>query len=348
MDDEEVVVIPVVVDPLVLEESAIVSDTDAALHSSEDEGGSGVTSYSWLSSHDVLNNRVITRARTPVDTSTTSAQDHDDDDDDGNDSVNEDEMKESAAAGSDDFYCSNLDDEDEAYVYKHLRSGREETLHVRRMRQQQQNEEQQGDNSSKMNLKSSGKTSSSKEATTQTNNPSQPSTNNLLQQARLLKPRTSDAILSCPRCFNVVCMDCQQHERYANQYRAMFVMNIGVDWTKKMMYDDVVGGLKARSSNITSDGADDAGGGSGGGRSLEGRMEEEGDEEEDEDESMPDRIPHDDIVQSRHATNTNAVLESSAKKEVYYAVHCSYCTLELAALDMDDEIYYFFGCIASS
>ena len=30
----------------------------------------------------------------------------------------------------------------------------------------------------------------------------------------------------------------------------MFVMNIGVDWTKKMMYDDAIGGLKAFNSNI--------------------------------------------------------------------------------------------------
>jgi hypothetical protein len=39
----------------------------------------------------------------------------------------------------------------------------------------------------------------------------------------------SDAILSCPLCFSTVCVDCQQHERYGNQFRAMFVLNCRVN-----------------------------------------------------------------------------------------------------------------------
>ena len=330
--------IPVVA-PLVLEEeeSAIVSETDAA--PSDDEANNWLSSSHIRSQHQ--NHTSVPSATTVAPAS--SAQNHDDDDDDDdddNDSVDENEMKESA--GPEDFYCSNMDDEDEAYVYKHLRSGREETVHVRRAYQEQQqiqDDSQRGDNSklldepsteklesvSKINNGTNGEEEQllpSSTTATQTKNP-QP--NNLLHQARLLKPRTSDAILSCPRCFNVVCMDCQQHERYSNQYRAMFVMNIGVDWTKKMMYDDAIGGLKAYTTN-----------GGNVGRTLGGIME--GDEEEDA--SMPDRIPHD------NAQNTPNTTE--ALKEAYYSVHCSYCRLELAALDMGDEIYYFFGCIASS
>jgi hypothetical protein len=37
--------------------------------------------------------------------------------------------------------------------------------------------------------------------------------------------RKSDAILSCPACFTTLCMDCQRHEQYVHQYRAMFVSN---------------------------------------------------------------------------------------------------------------------------
>ena len=33
----------------------------------------------------------------------------------------------------------------------------------------------------------------------------------------------SDAVLSCANCFTVLCVDCQQHTRYKEQYRAMFV-----------------------------------------------------------------------------------------------------------------------------
>ncbi|KAG5184330.1 E2F-associated phosphoprotein [Tribonema minus] len=39
----------------------------------------------------------------------------------------------------------------------------------------------------------------------------------------------SDAHLSCPACFDSVCLECQRHARYANQYRAMLVMNVTVD-----------------------------------------------------------------------------------------------------------------------
>jgi len=40
---------------------------------------------------------------------------------------------------------------------------------------------------------------------------------------------TSDAILNCPACFSTLCLDCQRHELYTTQYRAMFVMNCVID-----------------------------------------------------------------------------------------------------------------------
>ena len=43
--------------------------------------------------------------------------------------------------------------------------------------------------------------------------------------AKARQGRKSDAILSCPGCFTTVCIDCQQHERYENQFRALLVMN---------------------------------------------------------------------------------------------------------------------------
>ncbi|KAG0493715.1 hypothetical protein HPP92_004709 [Vanilla planifolia] len=42
------------------------------------------------------------------------------------------------------------------------------------------------------------------------------------------KGRTSDAVLSCPACFTTLCFDCQRHEIYVTQYRAMFVLNCKV------------------------------------------------------------------------------------------------------------------------
>ncbi|XP_020212270.1 E2F-associated phosphoprotein [Cajanus cajan] len=35
----------------------------------------------------------------------------------------------------------------------------------------------------------------------------------------------SDAVLSCPACFTTLCLECQRHEKYLTQYRAIFVVN---------------------------------------------------------------------------------------------------------------------------
>ncbi|KAJ7954589.1 E2F-associated phosphoprotein [Quillaja saponaria] len=35
----------------------------------------------------------------------------------------------------------------------------------------------------------------------------------------------SDAVLSCPACFTTLCLECQRHEKYVTQYRAVFVVN---------------------------------------------------------------------------------------------------------------------------
>ncbi len=42
------------------------------------------------------------------------------------------------------------------------------------------------------------------------------------------KAANSDAVLNCPGCFCLLCLDCQRHQLYENQYRAMFVVNCHV------------------------------------------------------------------------------------------------------------------------
>lgn len=44
----------------------------------------------------------------------------------------------------------------------------------------------------------------------------------------------SDAALNCPACMTLLCTDCQRHEVYNTQYRAMFVQNCRVDETVKL------------------------------------------------------------------------------------------------------------------
>ncbi len=43
-----------------------------------------------------------------------------------------------------------------------------------------------------------------------------------------LTPVQSDGHLSCPACFTPLCCECQRHERYHTQFRAIFVMNVAL------------------------------------------------------------------------------------------------------------------------
>ncbi|KAK6481316.1 E2F-associated phosphoprotein-like isoform X1 [Huso huso] len=46
----------------------------------------------------------------------------------------------------------------------------------------------------------------------------------------------SDAVLNCPACMTTLCLDCQRHEKYRTQYRAMFVMNCTVNREEVLRY----------------------------------------------------------------------------------------------------------------
>jgi hypothetical protein len=311
---------------LAIDAAVIVSETDAAHsgHSSDEEAG-------WLAT-TAVSQRARSDARrlqsgdcdgldwdnAGEGAASGSAKPNASNDDDSDDDDDVD-----GEAAPDQLYCSNMDDEDEAWVYKHMRSGQEELVYVRQ--RQQQKEVAEG-KTGQPNVKGEsgsgqqdGKTGNDGQSNTKQETPV--SQNQQIQQALLLKPRSSDAILSCPRCFTTVCMDCQEHERYAGQYRAMFVMNIGVDWNKRMVYDEAMGGLKLASAGAV--GRITAASGS--------AMQADGEDGEMDEDDAPDTIPHD-----------------HEKDELYYSVHCGYCQHELAVLDMGDEIYYFFGCIASS
>ncbi|AWP15954.1 putative E2F-associated phosphoprotein, partial [Scophthalmus maximus] len=47
---------------------------------------------------------------------------------------------------------------------------------------------------------------------------------------------SSDAVLNCPACMTTLCLDCQRHEKYRTQYRAMFVMNCTVKIDEVLRY----------------------------------------------------------------------------------------------------------------
>mmetsp|Transcript_13026 Transcript_13026/g.19171 ORF Transcript_13026/g.19171 Transcript_13026/m.19171 type:complete len:203 (-) Transcript_13026:4055-4663(-) len=101
----------------------------------------------------------------------------------------------------DQLYCPDMDDTDEAWVHKNLRS----------------------DISKPVANKSALHDGTESQ-----------------QREVLESEKTTDAVLSCPCCFTTVCMDCQRHVKYPNQFRAMFVMNITVNWESNLVYDPVV------------------------------------------------------------------------------------------------------------
>lgn len=164
----------------------------------------------------------------------------------------------------DDLYDANLDEEDEVYVYKHMRGGVEENLTVL-----QPNNDPEQSTSTKKTIKA-------------------------------YKPRTSDAVLSCPCCFNIVCMDCQRHSKYMNQFRAMFVMGVTVDWHSRLVYDQDQNAL----------------------------------------------IPKPDLPNQQIPPEEEEFLHHEDGE--YFSVRCANCRTQVAALDMNEELYYFHGCLESS
>ncbi|KAI8368211.1 E2F-associated phosphoprotein-domain-containing protein [Radiomyces spectabilis] len=70
----------------------------------------------------------------------------------------------------------------------------------------------------------------------------------------------TDAILTCPLCFSPLCFNCQRHDKYQNQYRAMFVTNCKVKKTERYRFGKPSKGQKGESTMVRSqedDTADD-------------------------------------------------------------------------------------------
>lgn len=165
----------------------------------------------------------------------------------------EPELEPGAYKNQDFLYDANLDEEDEAYVYKNLRGGITEPITMLNDRPKATTntnshpKDHDDDGKDLENSECNNNNSTQREYQTpknmlhhsrQSQNENQNPSRRLRQVVQVYKPRSSDAVLSCPCCFNIVCMDCQRHKRYVNQFRAMFVMGVVVDWNNILVYDD--------------------------------------------------------------------------------------------------------------
>eukprot|EP00551_Chaetoceros_affinis_P011074 CAMPEP_0203664636 /NCGR_PEP_ID=MMETSP0090-20130426/2033_1 /ASSEMBLY_ACC=CAM_ASM_001088 /TAXON_ID=426623 /ORGANISM="Chaetoceros affinis, Strain CCMP159" /LENGTH=379 /DNA_ID=CAMNT_0050527969 /DNA_START=90 /DNA_END=1229 /DNA_ORIENTATION=- len=265
--------------------------------------------------------------------------DMDADDDDDEDEDEENKTRKYKIPNIDPLYNPNGDDEDEAYVYKHLRSGLEEKVNIRKTTSKATSanteastnkgtisqKQQKGESSSTSTIETANQTNSSQSQQLQRQQ--------CLEQAKILKPRNSDGVLSCPCCFQIVCMDCQKHDKYSNQYRAMFVMNIGVDWNATVTPDHI--GKKENNTVELATGSDD---------DNNDDMNDNGNDSVNVHQSSNKKmkpIPTDE-EQIIHEASLN-----KGGEDVYYSVYCNNCQTQVAALDMRDEVYHFFGCIVS-
>jgi E2F-associated phosphoprotein len=248
---------------------------------------------------------------------------------DDTDDCNDDEA--SAAAGSlndddvdnmlthqkpdDLFFDEDADDEDEAYVYRHLRSGMMETVNIL-------SQPKSDTNSNDGNNNGCSTLASSKGPSKQPN----------AQKLQVLKPRNTDAVLSCPYCFHIVCMDCQRHTTYKNQYRAMFVMNILVRWDMPLQYSNEHRCLEPyrvrvpERTNIISD------------VDTEVPLSPRG----------PSTVASATTTATLNNTSGTNDVDANDANTIYYTVCCANCQTTVAALDMTDEVYHFSGCLASA
>lgn len=122
---------------------------------------------------------------------------------------------------------------------------------------------------------------------------------------------SSDAVLNCPACMTTLCLDCQRHEKYRTQYRAMFVMNCSVNKEEVLRYKTANKRKQNRRRNKAQQDPAAAG----------AEMETD-------------------------AGLTDVRLAGMDEEEIYHPVKCTECSTEVAVYDKD-EVYHFFNILAS-
>ena len=120
----------------------------------------------------------------------------------------------------------------------------------------------------------------------------------------MLSSHVSDAVLSCPCCLLTVCLDCQRHTEYSNQFRAMLVSHCKVRWDKT---------VRASISSTQ-------------------RQQPDHDDRERRKGSRSQR---------RQRKQGGAAPSAEQAEELYYAVECDQCGTELGVVD-EQEVYHFY------
>lgn len=142
----------------------------------------------------------------------------------------------------------------------------------------------------------------------------------------------SDAQLSCPLCFTTVCLECQRHARYSNQFRAVTGINVFVNYDVFLSLDQVSGG----------------GGGGGGKRGRKQRASRAS-------ATSAARDIGDGVRRGAQQQPPGGGVrgggrqggeEEEVEEEMFHPVCCVECDHRVGVYDAE-EIFHFFGVVAS-
>ncbi|KAF9279269.1 hypothetical protein BGZ88_000076 [Linnemannia elongata] len=128
----------------------------------------------------------------------------------------------------------------------------------------------------------------------------------------------TDAILSCPMCLTQLCFDCQQHEVYTHQFRAMFVENCRVVENERLRFPNV-----PKKANNSKKSKKTSKAGSSLSTSLQGSKAAESE------------------------TQVFKPSEDDDQDAVYNPVVCEICNTKVALMDQD-EVFHFFNIIPTA
>ncbi len=138
----------------------------------------------------------------------------------------------------------------------------------------------------------------------------------------------SDAQLSCPLCFTTVCLECQRHAKYSNQFRAVTGINVSVNYDEFLTLDQVSGG---------------------GGRRRAGACKSRGAAAAPAAATAPAPARHSGNGVG-HGTREQQAAGGGGQQgpgeEVFHPVSCGECDHPVGVYDAD-EVFHFFGVIAS-
>jgi len=154
--------------------------------------------------------------------------------------------------------------------------------------------------------------------------------------------RNTDAYLSCPCCFTLICTDCQKHETILNQYRAMFVQNCVVKKDRELKYKKELETSKRQMRKQIYKAKRQA-------KKIQKRgAEEQSDSLNEQAKQMFKDLDQIKSNQKPFEYCDNILVEDEHLyfPEIYFPVHCRECDIQVGILD-EEELYHFFNVAPS-